>query len=380
MKMSHKKEPLKISENPLAGGSLINWIRLWRENGLDRKYTLRAVYVTFMTALFGPFRLLQSILFRNKIKNTVLEEDPIIVLGHFRCGGTHVVNVLTQDPQWGYMSTTQAVLPGLFLLGKPIRDIFKLFLHEKRPMDNMMVSPESPEEPEHAICNTIPYGFYQGICYPDKMIHYFQNSVTFENDPDGRIHGLWEESYQEVLKACSLANNGRRLLIKNPPDTARIPQLLALYPKAKFIYIYRNPYVMFPSIRKFYLSYIIDWQLTDYNEEELEENILFMYREMMDRFQQDKGMIPPGNLAEIRFEDFEADPLGELKRVYEGLGLSGYEAVVPAFEAYLESQKDYQKNQYTLTPEEIKMVSKAWSADIGRWGYEPEWAVEIVRD
>ena len=377
--MSKKKEPLKISENPLAGGSFKNWIRLWRENGLDRKYAIRGIYVSFMTALFAPFRLLQSILFDKRIQNTVLGEDPIIVLGHFRCGGTHVVNVMTQDPQWGFMSTTQAVLPGLFLLGKPIRDIFKLFLHEKRPMDNLMVTPESPEEPEHAICNTIPYGFYHGICYPNRMLDYFHNSVTFEKDPEGRIHRLWEETYREVVNACSLANDGRRLLIKNPPDTARIPQLLKLYPGAKFIYIYRNPYVMFPSIRKFYLSYIVDWQLTDYNEENLEEIILIMYKEMMEHYQRDKGLIPVGSLIEIRFEDFEADPVGELKRVYNDLGLSGFEAAVPAFEAYLESQKDYQKNQYALTPDEIKMVSQAWSADIERWGYEPEGAVEIVR-
>ena len=377
--MSKKKEPLKISENPLAGGSFKNWIRLWRENGLDRKYAIRGIYVSFMTALFAPFRLLQSILFDKTIQNTVLGEDPIIVLGHFRCGGTHVVNVMTQDPQWGFMSTTQAVLPGLFLLGKPIRDIFKLFLHEKRPMDNLMVTPESPEEPEHAICNTIPYGFYHGICYPNRMLDYFHNSVTFEKDPEGRIHRLWEETYREVVNACSLANDGRRLLIKNPPDTARIPQLLKLYPGAKFIYIYRNPYVMFPSIRKFYLSYIVDWQLTDYNEENLEEIILIMYKEMMEHYQRDKGLIPVGSLIEIRFEDFEADPVGELKRVYNDLGLSGFEAAVPAFEAYLESQKNYQKNQYALTPEEIKMVSQAWSADIERWGYEPEGAVEIVR-
>ena len=375
--MSKKKEPIKISENPLAGGSFKNWIRLWRDNGLDRKYVLRGVYVTFMTAIFSPFRLLQSMLFGKRIQNTVLEEDPIIVLGHFRCGGTHVVNVLTQDPQWGFMSTTQAVLPGMFLLGKPIRDIFKLFLHEKRPMDNMMVTPESPEEPEHAICNTIPYGFYQGICYPDKMLDYFHNSVTFEKDPEGSIHCLWEETYQEVLKACSLSNRGKRLLIKNPPDTARIPQALKLYPGAKFIYIYRNPYVMFPSIRKFYLSYIVDWQLTDYNEEDLEENILTMYREMINRYQRDKGLIPTGNLVEIRFEDFEADPIGELKRVYNGFGFRGFEEAVPAFEIYLEAHQDYQKNQYTLTPEEIKMVSEAWSEDIEQWGYKPEGVVNV---
>jgi hypothetical protein len=376
--MSEKKEPLKISENPLAGGSLSNWIKLWRENGLDRKYAIRAVYVSFMTALFGPFRLLQTLLFGNRINSLILKEDPVIILGHFRCGGTFLTNLMTKDPQWGFMSTTQAVLPDLFLLGKPIRDIFKLFLHEKRPMDNVRVTPESPEEPEHAICNSIPYGFYQGICYPDKMLDYFRSSVTFAKDPTGEIQALWEKTYYRILQACSLANERKRLVLKNPPDTARIPQILKLFPNAKFIFIYRNPYVMFPSIRKFYLSYIVDWQLTDYPEQRLEENILTMYREMMEFYQRDKSQIPEGNLVETRFEDFEADPLSQLKRVYDTLGLEGFEEAETDFDEYLKSQKDYQKNQYSLTTEEIQRVSEAWSADIERWGYDPEGAVEIV--
>jgi hypothetical protein len=376
--LSKKKETLKISENPLAGGSFNNWIRLWRENGLDRKYIIRAVYVTFMTLVFAPFRVLQTIIYGKKIQKTVLNADPIIILGHFRCGGTFLTNLMTQDPQWGFMSTTQAVLPGLFLLGKPIRDIFKLFLHEKRPMDNVRVTPESPEEPEHAICNTIPFGFYQGICYPDKMLSYFHNSVSFKDDPTGEILGLWEKTYYKILKACSLANGGKRLVVKNPPDTARITQILKLFPDAKFIFIYRNPFVMFPSIRKFYLSYIVDWQLTDYPELELEENILTMYREMMEHYQRDKKKIPEENLVEVKFEDFEADPLGQLKRVYSVLGLDGFEKAAPAFEEYLESQKSYVKNRYTLTAEDIALISDSWSADIERWGYIPEGAVDFV--
>lgn len=379
--MTKKKTKLKIAENPLAGGSLLNWIRLWRDNGkIERIYLPRAMYITLMTLIFAPFRALQKILFGKKIQTTRIEGDPIFVLGHFRNGGTHLLNCLTQDPQWGFMSTTQALLPELFLLGRPIREIFNLFLHEKRPMDNMLVSPESPEEPEHAICNTIPYGFYQGLCFPDRMMDYFDNSVSFENDPDREIQTLWEKAYRQILQACTLTNDGKQLILKNPPDTARVQSLLKLYPNAKFIFLYRNPYVMYPSIRNFYQAYIVDWQLKDISTGELEKNILEIYRGMMDRYHADKGLIPPGSLLEVKFEDLEARPLEELERIYLELGLEGFDNAKPRFQAYIDSQKDYQKNYYSLTPQEIKRIEENWSEDIRRWGYVPDGVIEIIDD
>jgi len=378
--MNQENQPIKIAENPLAGGGFINWLRLLRDNNqVAYKYIWRAVYVTFMTILFAPMRILQKLIFWRRISNTRIEADPVFVIGHYRCGGTYLMNLMTQDPQWGFLSTTQALLPEMFLLGRPIREIFKLFLHEKRPMDNVLVSPESPEEPEHAIGNLIPYGFYQGFCFPDRMMDYFRNSVLFEGDASGDIHQSWERAYLEILKACTLANDGKQLLVKNPPDTARIPSLLEIFPNAKFIFLYRNPYVMFPSIKNFYTAYIVDWQLRDIPDEELDENILTIYEQIMTRYQRDKHLIPAGHLVEVKFEDFEAHPLDELRRIYERLGLTGFEDSVPAFRDYIDSQKDYQKNRYSLTPQQIERISQRWSADIQRWGYTPEGAVDIIR-
>jgi hypothetical protein len=379
--MKQEKQPIKIAENPLAGGSFLNWLRLCRDNNqVERKYAWRAVYITFMTILFSPWQALQKATFRRKIETTRIEQDPVFVLGHYRSGGTYLMNLMTRDPQWGFISTTQAVLPDMFLLGRPIRAIFRLFLHEKRPMDNVLVSPDSPEEPEHAICNLIPYGFYQGFCFPDRMMDYFRSSVLFEGDASREIHQSWEDAYLEILKACALANDGRQLLIKNPPDTARLPSLLKMFPNAKFIFLYRNPYVMFPSTRNFYTAYIVDWQLRDISDEELDENILTIYEQLMDRYQRDKQLIPEGHLVEVRFEDFEIHPLDELRRIYTLLNLSGFEDSIPTFLDYIDSQKDYQKNRYSLTPKQIERISERWSADIERWGYTPEETVEVIEE
>jgi hypothetical protein len=377
--MEQGKRHIKIAENPLAGGGFLNWLCLLRDNNrVESKYISRAVYITLITLLFAPWRALQKSVFGRRIETTRIDQDPIFVLGHYRSGGTYLVNLMTQDAQWGFLSTTQALLPEMFLLGRPIRSIFQLFLHEKRPMDNVLVTPESPEEPEHAIGNLVPYGFYQGFCFPDRMMDYFRSSVLFENDPSGEIHQLWRQAYMSILRACALANGGKRLLIKNPPDTARIPSLLEMFPNAKFIFLYRNPYVMFPSIRNFYTAYIGDWQLRDIDDGQLDENILTIYEQIMERYQQDKQLIPQDHLVEVKFEDFEKRPVNEMERIYKRLDLPRFEESETAFQDYADSQKDYQKNHYSLTHRQIERISHCWSADIQRWRYTPEEAVEIA--
>jgi hypothetical protein len=91
----------------------------------------------------------------------------------------------------------------------------------------------------------------------------------------------------------------------------------------------------------------------------------------MHRFQADKHLIPPRNLVEIRFEQFEADPMAELRRTYESLDLPGFEAAEPRFRDYLASLAGYQKNDYNLDQNAIDTVQRHWGFAIREWGYEP---------
>lgn len=369
--MPRSGEPISITENPLAGGSFLNWARLWRDNApLDGRYAPRAAYVTAMTLLWSPLRLLQRALYGGRLGRTRVREDPVFILGHYRSGTTHLQNLITRDPQWGFVTTTQAVLPELFLLGPFIRKILRAFLPEKRPMDNMAMSPDLPEEPEHAVGNLSPYCFYHGFCFPRRMMHYFRRAVLFQGAGPEDVEA-WRACYLHVLQAATFAAGGRPLVIKNPPDTARLPLLLEMFPRARFIFLYRDPYVMYPSIHNFYTASIRDWQLQDIPEPDLRENIFTIYQELMDRYQADRGRIPPGRLVEVRFEDLEARPLEEMRRIYEALGLPGFEAAEGAFRAYIGAQAGYRKNRYRLDADTVQAISSRWAADIERWGYRP---------
>jgi len=112
-------------------------------------------------------------------------------------------------------------------------------------------------------------------------------------------------------------------------------------------------------------------QLQEIDDEKLDENILWYYRQLMQKYLAEKDMIPPANRVEIRFEDFEANPLAEVRRLYEELDLPGYGDAEAAFREHLDSCRDYKKNHYKIDEDTIRKVQEHWGFAIDRWGYEP---------
>jgi hypothetical protein len=76
-------------------------------------------------------------------------------------------------------------------------------------------------------------------------------------------------------------------------------------------------------------------------EDELREVIVDEYGRTERAFLEQRGVIPPGALATMRFQDLTADPVGELKRVYAELSLEWTEDFERAVERYLDSVREY---------------------------------------
>jgi omega-hydroxy-beta-dihydromenaquinone-9 sulfotransferase len=100
---------------------------------------------------------------------------------------------------------------------------------------------------------------------------------------------------------------------------------------------------------------------------------------MMRRFLADRPLIPPGNFAEIRFSDLERDPIGEMRRLYDELGLPGFAAAEPALRRHIASQSDYRKNSFRLTAEEHARITERWGFAFDAFGY-PKIAPHITAE
>jgi hypothetical protein len=163
---------------------------------------------------------------------------------------------------------------------------------------------------------------------------------------------------------------GRRLILKNPSHTARIPVLLDMFPDAKFIFIARNPYVIYPSMVNFYETAIKYFILQTISDEEIDKNLRLIYKMMMESYFENKSLIPENNLVEIRFEELEEHPLEVVKHVYEQLQIDGYEQNEDLFKSYINSRKDYQKNKYSLDESTVQKIHNSWAPFIEKLDYK----------
>ena len=157
--MMIKKNLFVLTKQPLIFSSFKNWIGLVAKHPtIDFKYIPRALLVSFLTFLTIPLRLVEHMRFQEKIKNLIITQDPIFILGHWRSGTTHLHNLMSMDEDFGYVSTFQGLAPEFFLSkGKFIKKTVGLMLPPTRPMDEIQLSIDYPQEEEFALANISPF-------------------------------------------------------------------------------------------------------------------------------------------------------------------------------------------------------------------------------
>jgi LPS sulfotransferase NodH len=161
----------------------------------------------------------------------------------------------------------------------------------------------------------------------------------------------------------------RRLVLKSPTHTCRIRTLLELYPNALFVHIVRDPYVLFPSTVTLWKTLWKVHGLQRPNYADLEEYVFCKFTHLYKRLELSKSLIDPSRFHEMRYEDLVRDPIGEMRKLYDHLGLGGFDAVQPALERYFKDKADYKTNRYEQTPEMQARIEARWGDVIRRYGY-----------
>ena len=82
-----------------------------------------------------------------------------------------------------------------------------------------------------------------------------------------------------------------------------------------------------------------------------------------------RGLVPPAQFYELRYEDLVRDPIGEVGAIYDHLKLGDFAAVLPRVKQYMAETADYQTNRYKLSPELRDLITRRWGQVIRRYGY-----------
>ncbi|MCD6223140.1 MAG: sulfotransferase [Thermoplasmata archaeon] len=360
-------EAFIIDKQPLAGGKFSTWLFLLAENGfrISLKYVPRAIYITLLSAITAPFRIIEEKKYKAKIMKQ--EPQPIFIIGHFRSGTTYLHYLMSHDANMSYVSTFETMVPSNFLFfSQFFKKLLSSSLPETRPMDSVRMAPDYPYEEEYGVANLSPYSFYHGWYFPKKMREYFDKYVLFK---DKKIAEKWKQVYSYLLKKVVYKEGKERILLKNPPNTARIKELIDLYPDAKFIHIYRNPYEVFFSTKKLYEGIMPLFALQNYDMEEIEENIFYFYKAMYEKFFKEQHLIKEENYIEIKYENFIKSPLKTLEEIYRTLDMPGFEDSKNRFKNYIARQKNYKPRNYKISKEYKERIYEHWKVTIDKWGY-----------
>ncbi len=365
------KVPFRVARN-WQGMTLSTWFRLlFRHRFAISPRRLPMVLRITMFAIFNSgLDIWEKWSYGDGIKTTVPRQEPLLVIGHWRTGTTWLHELLTQDKQFSYPTTYQCMAPHHFLLTQDwLPKLLRHLLPQTRPMDNMSVGWNRPQEDEFALCNLGLPSPYLVWGFPEVPNPY-QSYLALEDVPQ-LVKERWKRGVRKFLNHLTLGDH-RRQVWKSPPHTARIRLLLEVFPRAQFIHIVRNPYVVYASTIRLWQRIWDMMALQKPNFSGLEEFVLDTFSEMYQKFEQDRHLLNGSQLAEVRYEDLVQDIPGEMKRIYDQLNLGDFEAARPKLQQYIETQKDYQTNRFDIPEETRQMISHRWKNYISKYGYDQE--------
>lgn len=349
------------------------FLRYLSENRKDiSKRYYPQILINWLASFFlTPAVWAENLICKNAIKkNTV--KSPLFVLGHWRGGTTLLYFLLAQDKQFGFIDPLMTLTMNFYHIGILkwlFRPTIAAHLHEGRKMDNVKYSMSLPIEEYLSFCLRESDSVYPLNFFPKSFIRYNKNAFVDQFSEEKREN--WKKSYDYFLRKITSLNNGKSLVLKSPDNTARVRLLKEMYPDAKFVNIYRDPYTVIRSTVHLYDKIMPNWALEEIPPEETMENwIIETFKMMYEAYFQEIQALPPHTLFEIKFEEFEKDPLPILKKMYETLELSGFEEAFPSIKDYWESLAGYKKNKFEYSDRLVKKVNDNLGFYFEHYGYE----------
>jgi hypothetical protein len=364
-----KKELDNLAVSPLMGATWATFNETTKGIVIDKPYKKKFKLTKVLCWVLSCLNGIEDRKYEKLLQNVSIPSEPVFILGHWRSGTTFVHNVLSQDEYFGYNTTYQTIFPNMMFFGQSVlKNAMGMFMPDKRPTDGMELNVDFPQEEEFALANMIPYSFYNFWFFPKHTLEYSDKYLLFKNMGDAEKE-RFKSAFERLIKTALWNTNGKQFLSKNPPHTGRIPLILEMFPNAKFVYLMRNPYTVFESTRSFFGNTIKSLQLQDISADELQSNILTVYKDLYDKYQHDKALIPKHNLIEMKFEDFEANPYEMTKQIYSQLQIPSFVKAEAKIKSYLATKEGHKKAVYQYKEETVRLVNAHWKFALEDWKY-----------
>ncbi|HUG69410.1 MAG TPA: sulfotransferase [Pirellulaceae bacterium] len=310
----------------------------------------------------------QRLWFGRKIAACQLADDPIFILGHWRTGTTWLHELMVLDERHAFPTTYECLSPSHFLFSEALTSWWLwMLMPRRRPMDNVHIGLGTPQEDELALCALGAHSPYLTWAFPNHPPLDQEYLDLRDVSPDDLAS--WKATFDWFLRAVQVKNPGKRIVLKSPTHTFRVPVLLDMFPNARFVYLVRDPYVVFPSMMK-------TWKrLHQYHGAQvpkhagLEEYVFQNFEHLHRVFEEDREKIAPERLCVLRYEDLVQAPIAQMKVIYDNLDLGGFDDVKPRLEQFVAGLSNYVPNRHSLPAELHEQIATRCVGYIEKYGY-----------
>ena len=376
--------------HPLSGitvGGLARFLTRYRRH-VDAAYAHRLAFLSLMAVLNSALALVETLWYGRKINAQELNPHVVFVLGQPRSGTTHVHNLLAQDASFAHATTFDVGFPSSFLWTQSFLPWFlQGLLSPTRPMDNMKLAWDLPQEDELAI-NQLSGGVspYAAISLlrRDAWLHMLPLwTLRREDGCSAADFSTWHSAAMHFYRKLQLrAGPSKRLLLKSPVHTARVQVLSGMFPRAQFILVHRDPYTVFRSGLHMASTYYGYSALHEPSDDDVLTYVLEQGKRMHEAYMRDatglldRGCAETSRLVEVAFQQLDVAPMRTIAKIYAALRLAGGgtqdvpASVRSAVLAYLESLGAFRKNSFAeLPPAARELVRSQWRKMAEDFGY-----------
>ena len=349
---------------------------------IEFKYLFRVLFITILSILNSIIARIEYYYFPEELlRNIPLPEDPIIIIGHPRTGTTLIHNFLATDQRhFFYCDNTAAGFPSTFLVMEKFKYLLSLLIDKTRPMDSMPLTLDHPGEDEVAT-NLLSAGnsYYLPLMFMQQEVQ-LRKFLDFSSDLGACDDDFksWPNAFgflfrKVVFREMRTGHTNRRLVIKSPVHTARVPILRKLFPKAKFIYVHRHPDVVFKSAA--HMADTMYWfcYLNTPSDEQVTEFILWQFEYLWKSYNEAVKVSHNGvrkvadDVMEVSYEDLVRRPSDTLKSIYAHVGVPYNE---DHFKREIDALSGYRVNNHADLPMSIKsVIRQRWKSYYDAFGY-----------
>lgn len=145
------------------------------------------------------------------------------------------------------------------------------------------------------------------------------------------------EYMRTVLQACQFLRGGDRWILKSPQHLEQFGPLHTVFPDATFLVTHRDPISVMVSMGTM-IAYSARTSLSPVDPTVLANYWADRLDDMLNATLRDRDLLGP-NSMDIRFDEFMADDIGTLRRIYELAGQPFDASAEAATSAYLASHQ-----------------------------------------